>query len=156
MPTRLLLLLPALLLPALAAACSSYRTEKFDITVHNATTQPVTFSLAKNGPPYEPAWASPEDIAIETPRYRERGGMGVIRPGGTASVEKLTGRFDPNTDGYLRVYAGDLTISEMLSKSRGSPGRVDVQLVPGRNDVRVVDNVGSIAAQVDQPGGGQR
>jgi hypothetical protein len=146
----------ALLLPALAAACSSSRTETFDINVTNATTRPVTISLAKSGPPYEAAWASPEDIAIETPRYRERGGMGVIQPGKTVFVEKLSGRFDSNSAGYLRVYSGDLTISEMLSKSRGSPGRVDVQLVPGRNDIRVVDNGGSIAAQIDQPAGAQR
>jgi hypothetical protein len=155
MPIRVLLLLPALLLAA-CFACSSSRTQTFDINVTNATTRPVTISLAKNGPPYEAAWASPEDIAIETPRYRERGGMGVIPPGKTASVEKLSGKFDANTDAYLRVYAGDLTISEMLSKSRGSPGRVDVQLVPGQNDIRVVDNGGSIAAQIDQPAGGQR
>jgi hypothetical protein len=153
---RTALTIAALLLAAFAAACSSSRTHTFDLTVTHATTRPVTISLAKNGPPYEAAWASPEDIAIETPRYRERGGMGMIPPGKTASVEKLSGKFDANTEGYLRVYAGDLTISEMLSKSRGSPGRVDVQLVPGRNDIRVVDNGGSIAAQIDQPAGAQR
>jgi hypothetical protein len=155
MPTRLPLLLLALLLFD-CVGCSSARTETFDINVTNATDRPVTISLAKRGPPYEAAWASPEDIAIETPRYRERGGMGVIPPGKTASVAKLTGRFEPNTEGYLRVYAGDLTLSEMLSKNRGSPGRVDVQLAPGRNDIRVVDNGGHIAAQIDQPAGGQR
>jgi hypothetical protein len=79
--------------------------------------------------------------------------MGVIPPGKTASVDKLTGRFDPNTQGYLRVYAGAPTLSEMLARSRGSPGRVDVPLVPGRNDIRVIDKGGHIAAQIDQPGG---
>src|SRR5687768_12016867 len=138
MPPRLPLLLPALLL-ASAFGCSSARTQTYDIHVTNSTSGPVTISLAKDGPPYEAAWASPEDLAIESPRYRERGGMGVIPPGKTASTEKLTGRFEANAQGYLRVYAGDLTISEMLSKSRGSPGRVDVPLVPGRNDIRVED-----------------
>ena len=155
MPTRLPPLLPALLLTA-SLGCSSHRTETFDINVTNATDGPVTISLAKDGPPYESAWASPEDLAIETPRYRERGGMGVIPPGKTASVDKLTGRFDPNTQGYLRVYAGEPTLSEMLARSRGSPGRVDVPLVPGRNDIRVIDKGGNIAAQIEQAGGGQR
>ena len=155
MPTRLPLLLPALLL-ASSLGCGSARTQTYDINVTNSTSGPVTISLAKDCPPYEAAWASPEDLAIESPRYRERGGMGVIPPGKTASVEKLTGRFEGSAQGYLRVYSGDLTISEMLSKSRGSPGRVDVPLVPGRNEIRVEDKGGHITAQIDQPAGGPR
>jgi hypothetical protein len=155
MPTRVAMLLPALLL-GVFLGCSSHRKETFDINVTNSTAGPVTISLAKDGPPYEAAWATPEDVAIESTRYRERGGMQVIPPGKTAFVEKLTGRFDPNVQGFLRVYAGDVTLSEMLSRSRGSPGRVDVPLAPGRNNIRVVDQGGQIAAQVEQPAGGQR
>ena len=152
MPRRLPLLLPTLLMLT-CLGCGSARTETYDINVKNATDGPVTISLAKEGAPYEPAWASPEDLAISSPRYQERGGMSVIPAGKTATVNKLTGRFERNAQGYLRVYSGDLTLSEMLSRSRGSPNRVDVPLVPGRNDITVIDKGGHIAAQIEQPGG---
>ena len=140
-----------LLLPALAAGCSSARTDTFDITVRNGTSQPLTLSLGKDGPPYEVAWATPEDLAIETPRRREEwskspGGMQVLAPGRVAEVRGLTGRFEPAARGYLRAYAGDLNISQMLAKGAGSPDRVDVQLVPGPNDITIVSEGGQLKA----------
>ena len=117
MQPRPTLLLPAALLAA-SLGCSSAHTQTYDINVTNATAGPVTISLAKDGPPYEAAWATPEDLAIESPRYRERGGMGVIPAGKTASVEKLTGKFEPNAQGYLRVYAGDLKLTYSLLGGR--------------------------------------
>src|SRR5688500_2196999 len=148
---RTALTLPALLLPALPAACSSYRTEKFDISVRNATTQPVTISLAKDGPPFEDAWASPEDVAIQSMRYAEDPGGRLVPPGRTAYVNNLSGKFDRNTRAFLRIYAGKVLLSEALARSPGSPGRVDVQLAPGRNDIRVYDNGGYIAAEARAP-----
>lgn len=125
-----------------AAGCHSARTERFDLTVHNGTDGPLTLSLAKDGPPYEPTWATPEDFAQESPRLREAwsqpGGMTGLAAGKTADVRNLAGRFDPGVRGYLRAYAGDLSISQMLSKSAGSPDRVDVRLLPGANDITIV------------------
>jgi hypothetical protein len=151
MPTRLPLLFCALLPAALAAGCSPYRTEKFDISVRNATTQPVTISLAKDGPPFEDAWASPEDVAIQSARYSEDAGGKLVPPGKTAFVNNLSGKFDRNTRGFVRVYAGKLKLSEALARSPGSPGRVDVQLAPGRNDIRVYDNGGYLVAEATAP-----
>lgn len=136
--------------------CNSTRTEQFDVTVHNQTPHPLTLSLAKDGPPYEAVWAAPEDIAIESPKLREQwrqtaGGMTGLPPGRTVDLKKLTGRFDQDTHGYLRAYAGDLTISQMLSMSRGSPDRVDVQLVPGFNEITIVLEGTHLKAQVNQP-----
>ena len=130
--------------------CSGTRTEKFDVLIKNEASKPVTISLAKNGPPFEPAWASPEDVAIESPRNDEKWGIAALPPGKEASVS-LDGRFEPSTRGYLRVYAGDLTISEMLAVSRGSPDRLDLPLSPGRNAFVITDAGGTLKASEGPP-----
>lgn len=137
----------------LAVGCS--RTESFDIDLRNNTAQPLTLSLAKDGPPYEPSWATPQDLAIETPKRREEwsggpSGMTSVPPGKTASVKGLRGQFDAGVQGYLRVYAGELTISQMLAKSPESPGRVDVPLKPGMNIITVGEKNGRLVAERGQ------
>ena len=150
---------PALLLVCSTAlmvlGCNSSRTDTFDVDIRNATKGPVTLSLAKSGPPYEPTWATPEDLAIETPKLREEwaggpSGMGVVPAGKTASVKGLKGQFDGGSRGFLRAYAGELTISQMLSKGRESPDRVDVPLAPGANRIVLVDKAGRIAAEPEK------
>ena len=146
---------PALLLACLGAltacGCTSTRTDTFDVEIRNDTSGPVTLSLAKDGPPYEPTWATPEDVAIESPKRREEwagpSGMGVVPPGKTASVKGLTGQFDSGSHGFLRAYAGDLTISQMLSKGSGSPDRVDVPLAAGANRIVLVERSGRITVE---------
>lgn len=152
--TRLVLLLVWGLAPT-AWGCNSTRTDTFDVDIRNATDKPVTLSLAKDGPPYEPTWATPEDLAIESPKIREEwaggpSGMGVVPPGKTASVKGLTGQFDGGTRAFLRAYAGDLTISQMLSKGRESPDRIDVRLAPGPNRIVLVEKTGRIVAEADK------
>ena len=39
------------------------RTEKFDVSVRNDTSSPLTLALTKDGPPFEHVWAGPEDLA---------------------------------------------------------------------------------------------
>ena len=148
--------LTALLLLSLLAGCSSARTEHFDIDLHNATSGPLTLSLAKDGPPYEPAWATPEDVAIETPREREKWAgvpsgisAGRVPPGKTAFVRGLTGHFEPHTRAFLRVYAGEVGISQMLSRQPGSPDRLDIPLLPGRNDITITLEGTSLKAQAE-------
>ena len=154
--TRPALLLTLALSAALAAGgCAPARTDTFDVDIRNATSGPVTLSLSKDGPPYEPTWATPEDLAIESPKLREEwaggpSGMGVVPAGKTASVKGLKGRFDGGTRAFLRAYAGDLTISQMLARSQGSPDRVDVELVPGANRIVLIDKSGRITAAADQ------
>lgn len=137
---------------ALMAGCSGRRTDSFDIEVRNATSQPLTLSLAKDGPPYEPAWATPQDLAIETPKRREQwsggpSGMGAVPAGKTASVAGLRGQFDSGVSGYLRIYGGELTISEMLARGSDSPGRVDVRLSPGANRIVITERAGRLVAE---------
>ena len=141
-----------LVVSTLLVGCNSTRTDTFDIEIRNATGQPLTLSLAKDGPPYEPAWATPQDLAIETPKRREQwsggpSGMAAVPPGKTASVKRLQGQFNSGVNGYLRVYAGDLTISEMLAKGKDSPNRLDVLLKPGANVVVVSEKAGKLVAE---------
>jgi hypothetical protein len=147
----------------LAVGCGpAARTETFDIDVRNATAQPLTLSLGKDGPPYEPAWARPEDVAIETPKLREQWvggqtGMGqVVAPGKTASIRKLAGRFAGEARGYVIVYAGDLSqsISRMLARPADSPDRTDVPLSPGPNRIVIEQVDGRLVAKPDQGPGG--
>jgi hypothetical protein len=158
MPTRALVLLVsvAVLLAFIGGGCSPTQTRTFDVTVRNQTPGPLTLSLAKDGPPYEPAWATPEDVATESPKLREdwrrtQGGMKAVPSGRVADVRGLTGKFESGTHAYLRVYAGELTISEMLSKSPGSPDRVDVPLQPGTNEITIVTEGTHLKAQINQP-----
>src|SRR3954467_4229664 len=135
--------------------CSPTQTRTFDVTVRNQTPGALTLSLAKDGPPYEPAWATPEDVATESPRLREdwrrtQGGMKAVPAGRVADVRGLTGKFESGTHAYVRVYAGELSISEMLSKGRDSPDRVDVPLAPGTNDITIVLEGTHLKAQVNQ------
>jgi hypothetical protein len=136
--------------------CSPTQTRTYDVTVRNQTPGPLTISLAKDGPPYEPAWATPEDVATESPRLREdwrrtQGGMKAVPAGRIAEVRGLTGKFESGTHAYVRVYAGELSISEMLSKSPGSPDRVDIPLVPGTNEITIVLEDTHLKAQIKQP-----
>lgn len=147
------LLLLTLLLSALVG-CNSTRTDTFDIELHNATNGPLTLSLAKDGPPFEPSWATPQDLAIETPKRREEwsggpSGMTAIPAGKTATVTGLKGQFNAGTKGYIRAYVGELTISEMLAREPDSPNRIDVPLKPGVNRIRIIEKSGHLAAEVE-------
>jgi hypothetical protein len=128
----------------LIAGCT--RTENFDVTVQNGTTAPLTLALVKDGPPFESLWASPEDLAIESPRADEKHGYVVLPPGKEGDVS-VQGKFDKGTRGYLRVYRGDLQVSEMNAIHTSSPNRLDLPLSPGRNMFVIVDSRGRLAEQ---------
>lgn len=146
-----------LALSAVSTGCASTRTDTFDIEVRNATAKPLTLSLAKDGPPYEAAWARPEDAAIETPQLRERWvggetGMGqLLAPGKTAFIKELHGKFADRSHGYVRAYAGDLSksISQMLARGPDSPDRVDVPLMPGPNRIVIREKASRLVAEAD-------
>jgi hypothetical protein len=120
------------------------RTEKFDITVRNDTGGPVTLALTKDGPPFEHVWAGPEDLAIESPKADEEHGYLLLPPGKEADVS-VEGKFDRGTRGYLRVYRGDLQISDMIAIGPVSPNRLDVPLRPGANRIVIGQEQGRLA-----------
>ena len=121
------------------------RTESFEVFVRNETAEPVTLVLTKSGPPFERLWAAPEDLAIESPDSDERHGYVLLEPDREADVA-LTGRFDRNSRGYLRVYRGDLQISDMSAIGPVSPNRIDLPLRPGPNTFVVRDAGGRLSA----------
>lgn len=129
--TLMLLLLPAL---PLALGCAPTRT--FEIAVRNETVQPITVGVSKEGGRYEPQWASPEDAALRTRGDNDNGWSSVVVPPGKTGVAgPVKGKFPRGAEAVLRVYAGDLRLSDVLAISRGSPDRVDVPLSPGRNAI---------------------
>jgi hypothetical protein len=120
------------------------RTDKFDVSVRNDTAGPLTLALTKDGPPFERVWAGPEDLAIESPRADEQHGFVVLPPGKEADVA-IEGKFDRGTRGYLRVYRGDLQISDMTAIGPASPNRIDLPLQPGTNRFVIADANGRLA-----------
>src|SRR5437763_1107016 len=120
MSNRLTLLLAAMLGTIVLGGCSPTRTEEFDITLRNKTPRPLLLNLAKDGPPLQLAWATPEDLSRKTPEiwedWKSNRTIPLLEPGKTATIHKLTGRFDAGTHAFLRVYAGDLNVAQMLSK----------------------------------------
>lgn len=130
---------------ALVALSGCARTEAFDIKVRNATAEPVTLVLTKNGPPFEPLWASPEDLAVESPDNDEQHSYAVLAPGQEADVS-LKGRFDSGTRGFLRVYRGDLDLSAMAATGSTSPNRLDLRLRPGPNRFVIAEDGGRLWA----------
>jgi hypothetical protein len=119
------------------AGCS--RHEKFDVSVLNHTNGALTLALTKDGPPFERVWASPEDLAIESPKADEKHGY-VVLPAGKSADVSVEGTFDSSTHGYLRVYRGDLQISQMNAINGSSPNRLDIQLRPGVNKFVIGDD----------------
>jgi hypothetical protein len=134
------LLLPLLLL----VGCAETRT--FQIAVRNETSQPLTAGVTKEGGKYERQWRSPEQAVLRTTGEDERGWDSVvIPPGQTGSAGPLKGNFSGGAVAILRVYAGDLKLSDVLAVSRGSPSRVDVPLEEGRNAIIIRDPGGRLS-----------
>ena len=143
---------PLTLLCLLMAGCHTYETRRYDVTVHNRTAEPITIWLTKDGPPYEAAWLSPEDLAIESPRQnesREIGGV-ILQPGKSASALRA-GRFETATRAILRVYDGAVRFNDLLAISRENPARVDVALRPGNNEYSVEPGAGQLTVRRVEP-----
>lgn len=136
---------------ALAAVGCASQTRSFDIIVHNNSTKPLTLVLAKSGGPTEAVWMSPEDIMNAAPDAQTSWGLGIVPPGKTATAANVKGTFPSGADAFLRVYAGDDTLGEMLKISAGSPERIDLTLQPGKNDIVVEDKDTGIAVAAPEP-----
>ncbi len=121
----------------------------YDVSVKNETAQPLTLALTKDGPPYEEAWASPDDIAAGRVKMSADARMGyaTIPVGATRGVKDLPGKFDAGTHALLSVYRGaDLTIRDMIATKPG-PNRQDVLLKPGPNRYIVRDREGALTVE---------
>jgi hypothetical protein len=140
---RILCLFPVLLL---TVGCAETRT--FQVAVRNETSRPLTVGLAKEGGKFEPQWQTPEQAAAHTSADDERGWDSVVvPPGETRSAGPVKGDFSGMALATLRVYEGDLQLSDMLAMSRGTGGRLDVPLDEGRNAVIVREEAGKLVCE---------
>jgi hypothetical protein len=128
----------------LASVGCATRTETFDVTVRNESAGPITVWLTKTGGPEEEGWRSPESIAINFVVEDEKLGGVIVPPRNTARTGKTKGKFDPDSYAVLRVYRGEMKMSEMLANGKDSPNRADLILRPGRTRVGVSDTAGKI------------
>ena len=123
--------------------CSA--TQTYQVSVRNNTNGPVTIGLVKEGGPFERQWASPEDAAIHDAEPSPR--MWAAVPAGkTADTGPITGKFDNKSQAILRVYQGNLNLTQILSVNRDAPDRVDLPLHPGLNQIQVNDRNGRFEA----------
>jgi hypothetical protein len=128
---------------ALLAGCADNRT--YQVAVRNESGGPVTVGLAKEGGKFERHWATPEEVVIRTTSDDERGWDSVVvPPGDVRSAGPVKGDFARGAAAILRVYQGDLELSDVLAISRRSPSRVDVPLEPGRNAIIVREEKGRL------------
>jgi hypothetical protein len=124
----------------------------YDVTVENQTGETLIVWLTKDGPPYEPAWASPEDTAVETPKKIDRIAGVVVEPGQQASTGQITGRFAEGVNAILRIYSKVADMDEILATGRGNPNRLDVPLQEGVNRLAVVRRDGRLSVIKTTPG----
>ncbi len=122
----------------LAVGCQSYEKRRFDVVIKNNASKPITIGLSKRGGPPEEVWASPEELAVD-PRSGDTAWGTVVPPGKTAYPSNIVGHFTRNGVGYVRIYAGDLTLTEILAIGRGSRERIDWRLRPGKTTLVVSD-----------------
>jgi hypothetical protein len=136
---------PFVTLPFLFLAIGCAETRSFQVAVRNDTARPLTVGLVKEGGKYEPQWQSPEQAVMRTTGDDERGWDSVVvAPGAMGAAGPVKGDFARNALATLRVYAGDLQLSDVLAISRGSPSRVDVPLDEGRNAIIVREEAGKL------------
>lgn len=120
----------------------------YDLSITNQTDRAVTVGLVKEGPPPEADWTTPEEQALETRLEALRPWGHVIPPGKTIDSSPISGTFPRGTAPYLRVYAGEHSIAELLSISSSSPDRTEMLLMPGHGDIIVrIDETGHVRAE---------
>lgn len=124
------------------------RSESYSVSVKNDTTKPLTIGFTKEGEPFQDEWMSPEDIAQDRAVNPELYSWGnLLMPGKTATTNKdMVAKLGPDKVAFLRVYRGHINLLTILSISRGSGSRIDLPLLPGKNNVVIVDRDGALAA----------
>jgi len=123
---------------AMLLGCRSYEKRTYDVTVQNASSEPATLWLTKDGEPFENGWMSPEDLAVESPKNKDYIVSGVVAPAGkTAFTGPREGHFEKDTTAILRVYDGQLMFSQILAVGHDSPLRIDQPLPQGASHWKI-------------------
>ena len=136
----------AALLPLLAAGCA--QTRRYNVQVLNQTPDAITIGLAKEGGPLEPHLASPEQAALSTPASDENLWPSKVVEPGRIGYTRVEGKFGGGSELLLRLYAGNRTLSDVLSIGRGSSERAELVLEPEptMNKVVVIRQDGRLQA----------
>jgi hypothetical protein len=139
------------LLAFLASAlvgCSSTEKRSYEIVITNETDRDCLIWLTKDGPPFEPGWKAPEELAIEKPRETgEMLGGAVIKAGERLGTDPVAGTFAPNTRAILRVYNGTPKFNELLAIGPDSPDRRQIPLAPGLNTLVIQKEAAGIRVE---------
>ena len=129
---------------SLSAGCNPSQ-KSFDVRVHNDAQTPITLWLTKSGPPAEPGWLSPEQLAAD-PQHAKYD-LAIVPPGKTGS-SKVSGTFPEGTDAVLRVYRGEKELFHLMQDAKaGVEQRTDYVLKPGTNNLSVTDEAGKLVVQ---------
>ena len=138
-----LFLLAALFL----GACASPTRYDFDVSVKNATTQPLTIGFTKTGPPDELQWMPPELTYFRSARPTETWGR-MVAPGEIATC-RMSGRFYKGVYAMLRIYGGEHMLTDLLAVSHDPSRRLDLILEPGDRNTFVIDErAGQLSGKV--------
>ena len=131
--------LPSTTFAALLLFCSINCAPQvsFQLSILNQTTHPLTVGVIKEGDPYEPALASPEQLAINTSLEALPPWGHVIPPGKTIDSPPITGAFAHGAAAVLRVYRGQFSNAQLLAISNPSPDRAELLLFPGLTQIIV-------------------
>jgi hypothetical protein len=129
-------LLAAALLATTSLGCAG--GDSFHISLQNDTDDLLKLALTKDGPPFEVAWAAPEDMVGRVPSNTSEAPGFVVVPPGRIGEANVKGKFDRDTRAILRVYRGELYVDEMAKIGPDSPDRLDLILKPGHNRFVVV------------------
>jgi hypothetical protein len=120
------------------------------VSVRNRTAAPITVGVVKQGGLFDPAWPTPEEVAMRRSRLGRPSETAwdhiVVPPGKRGITQPMSGKFEPDANAVLRVYAGDLELSQVLAHSRQSPHRVDVVLPPGYSAFVITQQRGELRA----------
>jgi hypothetical protein len=138
---------PILLVGLALTGCAT--SQSFDVSIKNQTSRPIIVGFVKDGPPFEEAWASPEDYA-QLPPSRQPATWGVVVPDGKIVTTHIQGKFERGSAPFLRVYLDEHSADQLLAISRGIGGRVDVGLHPGGDNrfVLMLDEHGKLVAKL--------
>ena len=137
----------SVVLLGLVAGCA--QTRNYEVRLRNASGEPITYGLVKQGEPFDRKWESPEQAAIRGDKP-PADMWGTLAPGRMADPS-AKGKFRGGAVAVLRVYQGSLDLPEILATSEGQPNRLDIPLHPGVNRLVVTDVDGQFAANRDEP-----